>query len=227
MSVTTKSRPALRRMNAIGVMPLAQPDPHAVRELPLERLPARAVKADRTDRTLDRNPTSLVERRQVRHAPSVPRRREPGPCRACHRSVPSSKWHSLSVPLGHSRRRPRQDLLRDDEHARRDASVDGDATGLGAQKRPRGTRCRCQLAVLIEQCVRCAIGPLPASWRRKCPSRLKNLALSGHVEATRLSWRPASPSGTRRSARLTPPCTGRPRTGRRLRCRGRGVGRWP
>lgn len=54
------------------VMPLAEPDPHTVSELPLERLAPRAIEADRADRALHRNPASFVERRQVRHEPSVP-----------------------------------------------------------------------------------------------------------------------------------------------------------
>ena len=50
------------------VMPLAQPDPHAVSELPLERPAARTVKADRADRHLHRHAAGLVERGQTSHA---------------------------------------------------------------------------------------------------------------------------------------------------------------
>lgn len=57
-----------------GMMPLAEPDLDAVGELPLKRLPASPVQANRTDRTLHRNTASLVERREARHAASVPRR---------------------------------------------------------------------------------------------------------------------------------------------------------
>lgn len=54
------------------VMPLAEPDPHPVRELALERPPARAIQTDRTHGRLHGNPTSFVERRQACHADSLP-----------------------------------------------------------------------------------------------------------------------------------------------------------
>jgi len=100
-SVTAKSRPAFDPHEPHGVMPLAEPDANTVRELPLERLPACAIKADRTDRRLDGHPAGFVERRQ-----GVSWRR------ACHRGVAphcharrtgacrSSKWHSLRVSIG-------------------------------------------------------------------------------------------------------------------------------
>ena len=50
-----------------GVMRLAEPDPHPVRELPLERLPPRPIKTDGTNRLLERHAPSFVERRQVGH----------------------------------------------------------------------------------------------------------------------------------------------------------------
>ena len=53
------------------VMPLAEPNPHTMRELALECPAPRAVETNRADRHLDRDATCLVERGKSRHAASV------------------------------------------------------------------------------------------------------------------------------------------------------------
>ena len=70
-SVTAKSRPAFRRRNSNGVMRLAQPDRDAVSKRALEGLPARAIQANRTDRSLERYTTCLVETGEISHPQSL------------------------------------------------------------------------------------------------------------------------------------------------------------
>ena len=96
------------------MVPLAQPDTHAMRELALERLAARPIKADRTDRALHRNPTSFVERGQVRHARSLPAGAARD-CAALSRVCAGSKWHTLRMPFDRTHVADQQDLSRDQE----------------------------------------------------------------------------------------------------------------
>src|SRR4029077_20649023 len=81
-------------------MPLAEPDPHTVRELPLERLTTCPIEADRADRHLHRYATSLVERGQMRHARSLSRACVTQLSRSATGLCQASKWHTRRVPLG-------------------------------------------------------------------------------------------------------------------------------
>jgi hypothetical protein len=81
-----------------GVMPLAEPYPHPVRERSLECPPTRPIKTDSADWRLDRNAAGFVERGEGSHAVSVPEGmaqvcagmarvcagRPNGTCRLCH-----------------------------------------------------------------------------------------------------------------------------------------------
>jgi hypothetical protein len=90
-------------------MPFAEPDPHAVRELALERLSAGPVETDGADRRFHRNAASFVERRKSCHAARLPGPCGTGPCPAVASPCRISKWHTRRLSVGmHSPRRPRR-----------------------------------------------------------------------------------------------------------------------
>jgi hypothetical protein len=90
-------------------MPFAEPDPHAVRELALERLSAGPVETDGADRRFHRNAASFVERRKSCHAARLPWPCGTGPCPAVASPCRISKWHTRCLSVGmHSPRRPRR-----------------------------------------------------------------------------------------------------------------------
>jgi hypothetical protein len=90
-------------------MPFAEPDPHAVRELALERLSAGPVETDGADRRFHRNAASFVERRKSCHAARLPWPCGTGPCPAVASPCRISKWHTRRLSVGmHSPRRPRR-----------------------------------------------------------------------------------------------------------------------
>jgi hypothetical protein len=62
----------IRTQKRSRMVPRTEPDPDPMRELALERLAARAIKADRADRRLERNVTSLVQGGQTRHTARLP-----------------------------------------------------------------------------------------------------------------------------------------------------------
>jgi hypothetical protein len=115
------------------VMPLAEPDPHTVRELPLKRLAPRPVEADSADRNLDRHTTCLVKRGKASHFPSLSRPTNTKPCR----SVTSSR----RIRQPHSRRRPSEPLSREER------STAEAAAGLRSSWRVRG---ECQMALAAD-----------------------------------------------------------------------------
>src|SRR5664279_4139070 len=82
-------------------MPLAEPDPNPVGELPLERPALRPVDADRAELTLHGYPTGLVERDETGHAGSVAAHGARG-CTGVRRVRVRSNWHSPRVSFGSS-----------------------------------------------------------------------------------------------------------------------------
>ena len=189
-----------------GMMPLTEPDPHPVSQLPLERLPPSPIKTDSANRHLHRHTTSFVERRQIRHAPTLPRPDEHD-CAAPTRigvGLPSGTHRECHLAEPHSRRRPDESLAR--------SSAQPGSVGSSALIRLRGH------------------GELPASrgsrwnpkWHtRRVPFGSNALRALGPLDA--LSAAPSRPASRLRAAtghvasRRAGPCTRRERLRRRAR----------